>query len=135
MQEAIYFPSKHTYILEKRHKHILRFRLKLSLCYYYNICNNAEKRKTADSSCKNIKQGSFHSSVKKKSVCCHPTLHLDSKRAPDSHLTMVIMQQLKGHLFCNLTHTEDSKFGRLDSSRDQEESPPSVSHQFKQRQE
>lgn len=66
-----------------------------------------KKTKQPDCSCKNTKQGSFHSSVKKNqntTVCCHPTLHLDSKRAPDSHLTMIIMEQLKGHLFCNLTH-------------------------------
>lgn len=86
--------------------------------------------KIEDCSCKNTKQGNFHSSVKKKSVCCHPTFHLDSKRAPDSHLTTVIMEQLKGHLSCNLTHAEDSKFGRLHSSRDQEQSLSSLSHPF-----
>lgn len=93
-----------------------------------------KKNKPADCSCKYTKQGSFDSSVKEIWFAATELCSEDNKKkAPDSHLTTVITERLKAHLFCNLKYTEDSKFGGLDSPRDQHQSLPSLSHQFQER--
>lgn len=125
--------SSNTDTLYRKCRDIIgRARLKLRLCYSYSICSNAEN-KPADCSCKYTKQGSFDSSVKEIRFAATELCSEDNKRAPDSHLTIVIMERLKAHLSCNLKYTQDSKFGGLDSSRDQDQSLSSLSHQFQQR--